>query len=345
MDTLHSHGDDAVFCASMLPRVSRTFALSISLLPSPLKEGVGVAYLLCRVVDTIEDDPNIDPAIRERLFRQFEAQIEDDSLDSEVFSRNAGAIGETADEAALITGSGAVFREWRRLESAQRSAIKPWVRKMSQGMSEYAARFSTGRGVSIRDMDDLEEYCGFVAGTVGGLLTGLFRLSVPSVGTPEDSQYKDGWVFGLGLQMVNVLRDVAEDSKRGVCWLPASLLDEFNLDRDHMFDATELPKLHEVVSRVAAAARRHLEVAGRYTLSWPSSAQPVRLFCAVPLALAWLSLDHIESSFAASQLEGTPKISRATVQGVAEKAIAASGNDNELARWLDDLAASRWQLT
>ena len=42
---------DLALCAELLPRVSRTFALSISMLPDALRGAVQVSYLLCRVLD------------------------------------------------------------------------------------------------------------------------------------------------------------------------------------------------------------------------------------------------------------------------------------------------------
>ena len=46
---------DLEWCRSMLPRVSRTFAMGIQMLPQPFEPWVTVGYLLCRVVDTVED--------------------------------------------------------------------------------------------------------------------------------------------------------------------------------------------------------------------------------------------------------------------------------------------------
>ena len=43
--------------AELLAKVSRTFALTIPQLPAPLADWVGNAYLLCRIADTIEDEP------------------------------------------------------------------------------------------------------------------------------------------------------------------------------------------------------------------------------------------------------------------------------------------------
>ena len=44
------------FQAILLEGVSRTFALTIPQLPNGLYEAVANAYLLCRIVDTVEDE-------------------------------------------------------------------------------------------------------------------------------------------------------------------------------------------------------------------------------------------------------------------------------------------------
>ena len=87
---------------------------------------------------------------------------------------------------------------------------------MSQGRRLYAARADARGGLRIRDYDDLERYCYFVAGTVGELLTGLFDLSVPGLSPEARRAFRARSVsFGLGLQMVNVLEDVASDLSHG----------------------------------------------------------------------------------------------------------------------------------
>ena len=54
---------DLAYQAAMLQCVSRTFALTIPQLPGALRDVVGNAYLLCRIVDTIEDEPTLSAAL------------------------------------------------------------------------------------------------------------------------------------------------------------------------------------------------------------------------------------------------------------------------------------------
>src|SRR5438270_5262330 len=53
---------DAQYQDQVLPHVSRTFALTIPQLPEALRVPVTNAYLLCRIADTIEDEPALSPA-------------------------------------------------------------------------------------------------------------------------------------------------------------------------------------------------------------------------------------------------------------------------------------------
>ena len=62
---------DDEFQSDMLKRVSRTFALTIPQLPSTLCKVVSNAYLLCRIVDTIEDEPVISAASKRYFCHKF----------------------------------------------------------------------------------------------------------------------------------------------------------------------------------------------------------------------------------------------------------------------------------
>src|SRR6478735_8638932 len=66
---------DDDFQSDMLEQVSRTFALTIPQLPSELGRVVANAYLLCRIVDTIEDEPAVSPTLKGALCGQFVAAL------------------------------------------------------------------------------------------------------------------------------------------------------------------------------------------------------------------------------------------------------------------------------
>ncbi len=302
---------DGALCRRLLPRVSRTFALSIALLPPSLREAIGDAYLLCRIVDSIEDDARLSIERRLALFDAFDAVMRDDGADESVLelaARDAG-VGETAAESELCARSGAVVRSFRALDRAQREAIRPHVLEMSAGMREYAARTAREGRLRIRDVADLERYCYFVAGTVGGLLTDLFVLEVPGQDPGTLAEMRRLAVsFGLGLQLVNIVKDVAADADRGACFLPASLAEREGITLEQLLDPSKREQAMRVVDAVCDLAEAKLRDAQAYTLLWPAErGQAVRLFCAVPLLLALASLRVVREGPSALVPDETPR--------------------------------------
>ncbi|NUP14226.1 MAG: squalene/phytoene synthase family protein [Polyangiaceae bacterium] len=321
---------DRAFCDATLPGVSRTFALSIQALPPDLSAAIGVAYLLCRVVDTVEDDRRKTPVMRAALFDLFDRALKaaadgDGSLATafEDGSRDA-ELGVTESEKTLCTGAGAVFRTYASLPPEQRDAIYPSVAEMSRGMRSYSERADQEGGLKLRDLEDLEKYCYYVAGTVGELLTALFRLSSGVDDKTRAELEQRAVSFGLGLQLVNILKDVAEDALRGDCFLPQKQAKELGLDLASIMTPSERPKGLALLRAVSARARHHLDRAEEYTLLWPANAAEIRLFCTVPLALALATLREIEIGDDALVPNRAPTVTRALVMKVFEDAVTAT---------------------
>jgi farnesyl-diphosphate farnesyltransferase len=326
---------DREFCRQLLPQVSRTFALSIELLPANLRDAVRVSYLLCRIVDTIEDDAKLLRPDREASFDQFDALLERDELDPAGFEARCRVQWDReppSPDITLCLGAGSVLRCFRALDDGQKQAIRPPVLEMSRGMREYSARADQEGRLRLRDTADLERYCYYVAGTVGELLTALFEQSVPSIGEEALRQIRERSVsFGLGLQLVNIVKDVAADHERQDCFLPEDVATESGVQLADILDPLQRPLALQVVARVCARAREHLQRAREYTLLWPSAGgEHVRLFCAVPLMLALATLEEVEAGDDTLRPGRTPKISRAQVAQIIEQARRAVTSDDVL---------------
>jgi len=331
---------DTEFCSTILPRVSRTFALSIEALPDSLRAAVRSAYLLCRMVDSIEDEPTLEGAQRNELFDIFDRLLEEgladgtDAAELELSCARA-SVGGTGADGELCRGAGAVFRAFRALPPWQRDAIRPHVLEMSGGMRSYCAR---GVAPRLVDLADLERYCYFVAGTVGNLLTVLFEQTVEGLSEELRSALRDRAVsFGIGLQMVNVVKDVAPDFReRGVCFLPLDLAREHGLEVERLLDPAMRDAGVAVVRAVCARAREHLRRAEEYVALWPASGpgeqagRSVRLFCVVPLALALATLRTVEQGNDTLRAGAEPKVSRTTVARVLAEAAGAAASNRAL---------------
>lgn len=333
---LSSPRHDQAVIASLLPEVSRTFALSIAALPDALRHAVGTAYLLCRILDTWEDDVQLPHARREAWFATLQGALTRLPPDLDVAPRPDAPVHATPAEIRLLHEAPRVLRAFHALPERSRQAIQPWVEEMGRGMLAYCRRRDPQGRLTLDDVADLERYCWFVAGTVGQLLTGLFsdHLGVPD--TPQRRQ--DATRFGLGLQWVNILKDVRADAERGVCWLPQELLANHGLTTEGLGLAPNRQAERRVLQEGATRAAEHLRAAGRYAASWPAddeAGQEIRRFCLVPLALAWLTLREITQ--ADPDNPSPPKVSRDQVFSVVQRAEVACRDDLALRRWLEDL--------
>lgn len=343
MQARRASEEDWKFCATMLPKVSRTFALSIGALPPELREAIRIAYLLCRTVDTIEDDAVVVGETRERLYDMFDLLMTDDGADPTILERltEEHALGAGTDDHKLCLNAGAVFRCYRELSAEQRVAIRPHVLEMSRGMREFTRRADRQGRLRLENLDELERYCYFVAGTVGKLLTALFEDHVGPLPqhllTPIRARSVS---FGLALQLVNIVKDVAEDLPRGDCFLPEDIARGEGVALDAILEPENRSAGMAIIARVCDRARDHLKRAEQYTLLWPTeTASDVRMFCTVPLVLALATLHEVEDGGDTLVPGKTPKITRKAVGDIfADARIAIQRNDT--LRWMIGYYAS-----
>jgi farnesyl-diphosphate farnesyltransferase len=283
--------DDRAWCAAMLPLVSRTFALSIRLLPSRLRHAVGVAYLLCRIADTCEDHPALPPATKARLLADFERALDAGAGDPPAL---ATAFAARADaEELLAADCHRTLAQYRALPPAWQDAIRPWVQEMCRGMADYAMRPGAGGLSALSDLVDLDRYCYYVAGTVGHLLTELFRLHHVRLTARHHVRLRAlATSFGLGLQLVNIIKDVADDRRRGHCFVPRRLCALYGITPEELIDPVRAAQARAVMDLLIAKARRHLHDALAYCCALPRSAYRIRLFCLTPLYFAVRTLER-----------------------------------------------------
>lgn len=337
MNERSSPETDRRFCVEMLPRVSRTFALSIEALPDRVRDAIRVSYLLCRIIDTIEDQPAADPRLRQEWFDTFDAILLGTEPDLCALEHLSQELGVDPSERELCANSGAVFRVLQALPEEARARIAPHVHDMSLGMRMYTLRAQARGGLRIQDIEDLARYCYYVAGTVGELLTELFELHAPIAEPGLRERIRDlSSHFGVGLQLVNIVKDVAEDLERGVVFLPESSLRRHGLSSDRLLEPQDRAAGIAVIREVCAFAREKLESARLYARLWPlPEGEPVRLFCAVPLLLALATLDEVERGQDTLLAGRSPKVSRSRVADVLGRALMAISDDQAFGTLLE----------
>lgn len=215
--------DAARFCEAILPAVSRTFALGIKVLPGALGQAVLDAYLLCRIADTVEDAPGIDPDVKAALFDDFLAAFSD----AEALARFTTGVQDLTGDLAHLTltkNTPLVFAHFAALPADTRAVVQKWVAEMAVGMRKFVLLYPDG--IRIQTLDEYKEYCYYVAGTVGYMLTDLWHEHSPSIGAKRYAILRERCrAFAEALQTVNILKDVAVDAeKENSVYVPEELL-------------------------------------------------------------------------------------------------------------------------
>ena len=308
-----SESGDLAYQRGILEGVARTFALTLRPLPGTLYDATGNLYLLCRIADTIEDEPTLSPD-QKGAFSDRYVELVTGEGDPTVFARELGALlpSATDSERDLVANTPRILRVTARLSDAQRAAIQRCVRIMTRGMVEFQ-RSATPDG--LRDAAQLDRYCYHVAGVVGETLTAFFCDYSVEIAKRRRDLLALSASFGKGLQMINILKDIWEDHRRGACWLPRDVFGAAGVELRSLSPGRTGPGFGGALMELVAITHRHLANALRYILIIPAGETGIRRSCLWPLGLAVLTLQRIRRTPGFSSGREV-KVSRRTVGAV-----------------------------
>ena len=330
-----SLSDDG-FQAWMLEGVSRTFALTIPQLPPQLAPVVSNAYLLCRIIDTIEDEPGLAPALKRSFCDRFVRALSGHN-GADRFADDLGRLlSDTTSPAVreLIREVPRVLRITDGFNPRQRQALRNCVITMAHGMVEFQEQ-NGPRG--LKDCAEVDRYCYHVAGVVGEMLTELFCDYSEEIARHHATLMSLAVSFGQGLQMTNILKDVWEDLDQGACWLPRELFAELGFDLEKLDRKNTDERFRTGLIRLIAIAHGHLEQALRYTLLIPAHETGIRNFCLWAIGMAVLTLRKLGKNLDYHSAQDV-KISRNAVR-LTIVASRLSATHDGIIKWLFGLAA------
>lgn len=287
----------------LLQKTSRTFALSIPVLPEPTRREVMIAYLLFRIADTFEDAAHWPPEARIEAIGQFNGLLRDgDRPRAEALSMDCVGrqVAHHAGYQELMSEVPFVLDAFFALSPGAIEPIRAHVIRSADGMASIVSRTRDGR-LTLSSVQELKDYCYIVAGIVGEMLSELFLLERPGLAGIADYMRARAATFGEALQLVNILKDSAVDAEEGRRYLPEGV----------------------PISEVFALARRDLGVAGEYILALQQAKAPRGLieFTALPVNLAWAALERVEKRGPGS------KVSRPEVFLIAQRVKKALDRD------------------
>jgi farnesyl-diphosphate farnesyltransferase len=309
----------------MLLGVSRTFALTIPQLPEQLHYVVGNAYLLCRAVDTIEDEPALTHSQRIRFCNQFIDVVRGKQTPESLSAQLKPLLSDSTipAEHQLISELPHVIAITQSFPEPQYQALLTCVKTMAQGMPLFQ---ETEIKHGLPTQYNFDQYCYYVAGCVGEMLTRLFCEYSEEINQNREQMHALSVSFGQGLQMTNILKDIWDDSQRNVCWLPQDVFQQCGYDLTQLGTNTNSSAFQKGLSYLVSQAYQHLANAFDYTLLIPAHEKGIRKFCLWAIGMALLTLQKI-SKYLDFQDSQQVKISRRQVKTtIALTNIAVSNN-------------------
>ncbi len=300
---------------TLLKQVSRSFYLTLRILPAAVRPQIGLAYLLARATDTIADTELLPVAQRLEALQQLRARILGQNSAPLKFRELALQQGSPA-ERILLEKIEDALALLATLSPADLQCVRDVLATITGGQELDLRRFekvSAAKITALETAADLDDYTYRVAGCVGEFWTKICRAHLFPNATLDEKQFlADGIRFGKGLQLVNILRDLPADLKNGRCYLPTQRLDEAKLFPEILLSpaAAEkfLPLYHEYLDK----AESHLAAGWRYTNTLPYFQFRVRLACAWPILIGQRTMAKLRAADAAD-LRARVKVSRSEV--------------------------------
>lgn len=321
----------------LLRATSRSFYLTLRVLPRAIRSQIGLAYLLARTADTIADTEVVPlgqrleslQKLRDRILGQDSAPLN--------FADLAGRQG-SPDEKLLLERVSESVGALQQFSAADQKVIRDVLVTIISGQELDLKRFvprdilseeekhmpEPTPIVALETALELDDYTYRVAGCVGEFWTRICRAHLfPQAPLDDGELITNGIRFGKGLQLINILRDLPADLKKGRCYLPREKLERAKLSPQTLLSPANeqnfLPLFHEYLDK----AEGHLAAGWDYTNALPFGQFRVRLACAWPILIGLETLQRLRRANVI-ELQQRVKVSRRDVQRIMVVTVAAS---------------------
>ena len=278
------------FCENILKKVSRSFALTIPMLDDKIYEAVMITYLQDRLLDNFEDEIN-DISFAERTYLMDKVvEIFNPALASqeavEIIEEKAKLFND--EDLANLTANASFLKEaYDMLDNEIKDISHKWLKEMNSGMQKYLAK-------KVNKFDELDEYCYYVAGTVGGFLTDLIIKKSNISKEKADILQANFEDAGLFLQKVNLIRDIRKDIKsRDKNYWP---LEELGIEENMILDRKYEKIMEKALNEMLENVKSHIQGLVLYMNNIPEEFSGYKKFFAVNNGLGLSTLEKIENN-------------------------------------------------
>lgn len=264
---------------------------------------MGLSYLFARAADTIADSDLINVGRRAHYLNSFRRQFDFDQSDRAEIQAIQSALASVQHHSAervLLQRLGDCFEVYYGFSQGDRERIRVLMKTLPNGMAMDLDRFATGSAsapAAFDSMKELDEYIYYVAGCVGEFWTKMVCAHRTAMARWDvDRMSAVGVRFGKGLQLTNILKDLARDLQRGRCYVPRALLREADLDPSDLLEQKNLGRFRPILLQLIRITVEHLDEGWVYTMAIPRREIRQRLACMWPILLAGETLKRVTTS-------------------------------------------------
>jgi farnesyl-diphosphate farnesyltransferase len=334
----------AFLLGPLLKGVSRSFYLTLRVLPAGMRDPIGLAYLLARAADTIADTSLISPEQRLELLLSLRGQVNGAVDEGALVRRMAMEVAgqqTQSDEKILLESLEPALTVLSQLSESDRQAVREIVTTLTMGMEFDLRTFPdeySGRIVALREFEELDRYTYLVAGCVGEFWTKMTFAHMPGTlkGEPG-TMLQRGVRFGKALQMTNVLRDCGKDLRIGRCYLPTTLLDRFGLSPQDLLSPGNAGRAQPLLFELVRKTLDHFREAVEYTLAIPAFSVRLRLACLWPVIIGLETLLLLVHNDDWLDPDKVSKIKRSKVYQVIAYSVPLVASDRLIRIWVERL--------
>ena len=317
---------DWEYCNNILPKVSRTFALNIEKLEGDIYKAVLIGYLMFRIADTFEDNTYRDEREKIADLRDFSTIFKEDRglmQRLNLYETLKFRWEERSDPKNLIENGHKVLKCYFDLPGLYRRITDPLIAEASEGMAKFQERklHFSGEIFQLADINELVEYCYYVAGIVGIMLTEVFcqRENIKE----KRSELKAFQIhFGIALQMINIIKDYERDIARGWCYIPSTIMEKYGIGLNNIKDLS-IQQTRKVINSLIPIIGGYLDSCLRYIKLLPLSEKSIRMFCIIPFIIGYRTLVKIV------KMEGN-KVSREEISSLLKASVRYARSNKDL---------------
>ena len=323
----------------LLEDTSRSFFLTLKILPKKIRGQVGLLYLLARIADTIADSKVGEAEMLIESLKMYEESVKDSSInipDLEPIAK----LQEDQGEQRLLRNVSQVVSSLSKFSSADKTRILRCLKIIIAGQTLDLERFGPANDSqeisALQTPNEMDDYAYRVAGSVGEFWTSMTLAHlVRADGPKEEKMFDLGVKFGKSLQMINILRDIPSDLRNGRCYIPLDMLTSHGLNQYDLLNPENMSRFNPIFNQLMDVTESHLDEASQYIGLLPYRQFRLRGSCMLPIVIGRQTLTMLREG---NVLESTNriKISRSDIERAVRSVVLAVPFQNKSRKLIEN---------